>query len=111
MLTKSRAVGRVGDLGSGPIVSPAADGTTCMLVSWNTAGIVLPASAGGSQTHRHPPPPGTAPPALSDNTPPPPRPQLSYSLPAKFGFVHDILEQMSLCKYGGRPHPGKNSER
>ncbi|GBF95066.1 hypothetical protein Rsub_07567 [Raphidocelis subcapitata] len=36
---------------------------------------------------------------------------LSYSLPAKFGFVHDILEQMSLCKYGGRPHPGKNSER
>ncbi|KAI8469291.1 MAG: hypothetical protein J3K34DRAFT_470110 [Monoraphidium minutum] len=29
----------------------------------------------------------------------------------KFGFVHEILEQPSLCKYKGRPHPGKGSER
>lgn len=31
--------------------------------------------------------------------------------PMRYGFVTDLLEEMSLCKYGGRPHWGKNYHR
>ena len=31
--------------------------------------------------------------------------------PGRFGFVHDLIEQLSLCKYKGRPHFGKSSDR
>ncbi|WIA41068.1 hypothetical protein OEZ86_004702 [Tetradesmus obliquus] len=32
-------------------------------------------------------------------------------VPAKYAFVQDAMEQLTLCKYKGRPHWGKNSDR
>lgn len=31
--------------------------------------------------------------------------------PGKYSFVQDIIEQLTLCKYRGRPHWGKNYDR
>lgn len=36
---------------------------------------------------------------------------LSKSLPPRYGFFHDVVEQLSLCKYRGRPHFGKLRDR
>ena len=29
----------------------------------------------------------------------------------RFGFVQDLIEEVTLCKFGGRPHWGKNFDR
>jgi len=46
--------------------------------------------------------------------PPPPssiKQQLSKTTPARGGYMHDLVEQLSLCKYKGRPHFGKSTDR
>jgi hypothetical protein len=31
--------------------------------------------------------------------------------PMRFGFVQDLIEEVTLCKFNGRPHWGKNFDR
>jgi hypothetical protein len=39
------------------------------------------------------------------------RTQLAKTLPPRYGYVFGILEQLSICKYRGRPHWGKMNDR
>eukprot|EP00878_Enallax_costatus_P000622 GHUV01000724.1.p1 GENE.GHUV01000724.1~~GHUV01000724.1.p1 ORF type:complete len:626 (+),score=75.62 GHUV01000724.1:267-2144(+) len=33
------------------------------------------------------------------------------TFPIRYQYVHDLIEQLTLCKYNGRPHWGKNFDR
>jgi hypothetical protein len=39
------------------------------------------------------------------------RGKMAFGVPAKYEFVHEAYEQLTLCKYQGRPHWGKNFDR